>query len=901
VVNAELLATKTRLPRLNAGHVARPRLAASLLEALWHGVVLVSAPAGCGKTTLLAEALPQARLPVGWVTLDAGDNDPSRFWTYFVRALLDIEPQRLAPLLDVLGSPETVPRERLLTAVINVMGERVDDCLLVLDDFESITSPAVHEGICFLCEHLPSPLHLLVASRVDPPLPLARWRARGVLAELRVRELAFTLPEIETLLEHSGVAVSAEEAAVLRQRTEGWVAGLKMACLCLAGSRDRSASLRSLSGANRYIFDYLAQEVLQRQPARIRRFLQETSILERLCGPLCDALTDEVDCQSLLARLESENLFLSTMDDERRWYRYHPLFADVLKNALAATEPGSAKSLHERASRWFESEGLVDEAIDHSLLGGDGQRAVDLLEEEAPGMLGQGRAASLVRVVPRIPEPQLLGSPWLCVSLAWAALMSSDQDLLSSMLSRTSAALARSPETWTPRSRANAARIKGHLLSIQSFAARGQGDIPRAIALCEEAQRQLTGDEPGDRLAHAVNALNLASCLQESGEIARAAPFLEELAEAGRSGGFSYAALTAQASLAEIEMELGRPDRAAEACRKAIEQGKQFPGPMSAAALAHVVMGRLAYRRNDLREAEACLRRGMELAGAGADREALLKGCLAMADLAQAQGETVQALEHLRSARSLGPWITTPPEVGWISAWESRLSLRRGDRASAARWAREAEKSLPISGLPPYAQEPTWLTLARVRIDAADCQELPRYLDGLIQNAERQGRTAVVIEGFLLKALALDRCGSTAEALASLDRAVSLAEPVGFIRVFADEGPPMAALLRRLAAQGAQRAFLSNLLSAMPETPRAPSPDQQSASAGRKLQLAEPLSGRELEVLRLIAAGKSNMEIAFGLFLAVGTVKKHLNNIFGKLGVESRTQALARARELHIL
>jgi len=888
---------------LGADHVARPRLAARLLEALRHGVVLVSAPAGCGKTTLLAEALPQARLPMGWVTLEAADNDPSRFWTYFVRALLDVEPAKLAPLLDVLGSPEPVRTEWLLTAVANVMGERVDECLLVLDDFESVTSPAVHEGIRFLCEHLPPSLHLLMASRVDPPLPLARWRARGVLAELRVQELAFTLPETETLLEHAGVAVSAEDVAVLQERTEGWIAGLKMACLSLAGSRDRSASLRSLSGANRYIFDYLADEVLQRQPARVRRFLQETSILERLCGPLCDAVTGEVGCQSLLAQLESENLFLSGMDDERRWYRYHPLFADVLKNALAASEPGSAKSLHERASRWFESEGLVDEAINHCLLGGDGQRAVGLLEEAAPGMLGQGLAASLVRVIPRVPEPLLLDSPWLCISLAWAALMSNDQDLLSSMLSRTAAALARSPESWTPRSRANTARIKGHLLSIQSFAARGQGDIPRAIALCEEAQLQLTGDDPGDRLAHAVNALHLASCWQESGEIARAAPFLEELAEAGRSGGFSYAALAAQASLAEIEMELGRLDRAAEACRQAIEQGKRLPGPVPGAALAHIVKGRLAYQRNDLREAEACLRRGMELGGSGANREVLLKGFLAMADLAQAQGETEKALEHLRSAGNLGPWIAAPRELGWISAWESRLALRRGDRAFAARWAREAEKSLPLSELPPYEQEPKWLTLARVRIDTADCRELPRYLDGLIRNAERQGRTAVVIEGIILKAMALDRCGSTAEALASLERAVSLAEPARFIRLFSDEGPPMAALLKRLAAQGSHGDFVSNLLSAMsaatPETPRGRSRDRAPTSGA--LQLPEPLSERELEVLRLIAGGKSNKEIAFDLFLAVGTIKKHLNNIFGKLGVESRTQAVARAREMDLL
>ena len=762
----------------------------------------------------------------------------------------------------------------------------------MLDDYQAIASSAIHDGIGFIGEHLPPHLHLVIAARADPPLPLARWRARGGLAEIRAEELAFTSPEAAAFLErNTGTALGEADVTALQRRCEGWIAGLKMAALTLSGGKDIARSIKAFSGANRFILEFLVEEVLDRQSPRVRQFLLQTSVVERLSGPLCNAMTGNDDGQSMLEQLESANLFLTPLDDERRWYRYHQLFADVLRSRLTASEPEHVGGLHRRASEWLEREGLIDGAIGHSLLGGDGDRAVLLLEEEAPRMLAQGQAARLLRYAGRISEPLLLGSPWLCVSFAWAALMANNQDLLFPMLSRTGAALSDIPEKMTPCSRNNVQRIKGHLLSIQSFVARAQGDIPRATGLSEEANRELPGAVPGDRVAHAVNSLNLAACYQESGDVAMAVPFLEELAAAGRDGGFSYAALAAQASCAEIEMQLSRLDRAAVICEEAIEQGRRWggAGPMPGAAPSFIVAGRIRYERNDLDGAAASLHAGIELGEMSENWEPVLMGYLSMAELARAKGDQDAAVAWLGRAGNLGPWVSPPPELRQLPARKCRMALRGGDSVAAGSWAREQELSLPISQRPKHDQELAWLTLVRVRIATGSCGELPEYLDAFIRNAERQGRTGAMIEGLILKALSADRNGAPAEAAKSLERALSLAEPAGYVRIFVDEGSPLAELLRRFGGEGARRDYATRLLDAMPP------------EGGSRHGSSESLSERECEVLRLIAAGRSNKEIAFELFLATGTVKKHANNIFGKLGARSRTQAVARARELGIL
>jgi LuxR family maltose regulon positive regulatory protein len=475
------------------------------------------------------------------------------------------------------------------------------------------------------------------------------------------------------------------------------------------------------------------------------------------------------------------------------------------------------------------------------------------------------------------------------------------QDILAPMLLMIGEALSLSPDVLSAGSRVNLRRIKGHLLSIRSFTAQAGDDLELSMRLSEEAGAELTGDDPGDRLARAVNSLNLADCHRRTGDIGKAIPYYEEMAEAGRKGGYSFAALSAMGNLAEMEMLLLRLDKAVELCAEAIGQSTRWgaDNPLPGAAFAHIVRGQIEYERNDLDEAEKDLRSGIRLGEMGAHREAVLRGCLHMARLGQVRADAASASEYLQRAENMGPWVIEPYDVRCIPAWKAMMALRRGDLDSAMEWARQRGTTLPLSRPPDYRLEFDFLTLVRVKLAAGDCDGLPMNLEALLRSAERQGRIGTLVEALVLLALAHERLGESGEAEKTLSRALSLAEPAGYIRVFADEGKPLAALMERAAVSGTYAQYVMRLLEAM-GIPSTRKPDRAGGPVTAP-GLFEALSEREMEVLGLIEAGKSNKEIADALFLAVGTVKKHTSNIFGKLGVESRTQAIARARKLGIL
>jgi LuxR family maltose regulon positive regulatory protein len=899
VAKSELLVTKTRLPQLSPDWVARPRLSSKLVEALRHKFVLISAPAGYGKTTLVIEALRDFKKPVGWVSLEASDNVPGNFWNYFITALQNVIPGVCQPVLNAMQSPQPPPVEWLLTTIINSMSSHDGDFVLVLDDYHTIESPAIHEAISFIIEHLPPGVHLVIASRIDPPLPLARLRVKGDIAEIRAVDLSFTIEEAAAFLKNmAGITLSEPDLSMLENRTEGWAAGLKMAALSLLGKKDITGYIKAFSGSNRYVLDYLSEEILRQQLPDIKQFLLKTSILERLCGPLCDTLTERSDSQSTLARLEAANLFISPLDDERYWYRYHQLFATILYNQLVRDEPQLVILLHQRASLWYEKEGLTEEAINHALLGGDAERAATILENVAARMLGQNQAITLLGYSSRIPEPIILASPWLCACFAWAALTVNKPEILSKMLSLAVEALNDVPEKLSPYSRANLQRIKGHTLSLQSFVVQAQGDIPRAIQLSEEANRELPATGIDDLLARAVNSLNLAAYYQKTGDITRAVPLLEELITAGRKIDYHFAILAGQGSLADIEMQLSRFDKVTALCNEAIDQGTRWGGlyPLPATSLAYVVLGQLEYEQNELDSATDNLKRGIELGESSYFWEAVIKGYLTMSKLMQVQGNFGLATEYIQRSEKLGPWVTAPPEVQQIPAFKARLALRQGNIAAASEWARQQDISLPLNKLRGYQQEFNYLTLVRVKVAIGNCQGIPEYLDEFINNAGCQERSAAVIEALILKALAMDCLGESAEAEETFDRALSLAGPSGYIRTFIDEGDWIAGLLQGLVTAGKHVVYASKLLGLI--TPQLP---EQSSSRKTVPGIIEAISPRELEVLKLIASGKSNKEIGSTLFLAIGTVKKHTNNIFSKLGVASRTQAIARARDLGII
>ena len=902
ISNAYVVAAKTRMPRLPRDWVERKRLSRALIDALQSTLVLISAPAGYGKSTLLAETLRGRERTVGWVTLDSGDNSPVDFWTCLAAAFSARAPGKCLKLLEVLMSPEPPPDMWVLAALLDAIGDREDDFVLVLDDYHLIESRSIHEAVGFLVEHVPPQVHLVIAGRTDPPMPLSRWRAKGMLTELRAGDLGFSREEAEVFFKTvTGIPICEGDLASLQSRTEGWIVGLKLAALSLKGKADITGAITAFSGSNRYVLDYLAEEALDRQPPETRKFLLETSILKRLCGPPCDAVTGRSDGRSILAGLESVNLFISPMDDERNWYRYHHLFASLLRNALSKEGPETVKRLHLRAGSWYETSDSPEEAVDHFLEGGGFQRAIDVLEKIAHLMLGQGRAASLLRYHARIPAENLRMSPWLCICFAWAALMTNTQDILASMLSMSGEALSLSPDAISAGSRDNLRRIKGHMLSIRSFIAQASDDLPLSMRLSQEADVELSGGDPSDRLARAVNSLNLAACYRKTGELAKAIPFYEEMAAAGRKGGFSYAALSALGSLAEMEMLLSRFDRASGLCAEAIEQSTRWGAgnPLPSAALAHIVRGQLNYERNDLQKAEKDLQSGIRLGERGADRESILRGCLLIARLRQMQNDPEAAAEYMRRAENLGPWVIVPDDARRIPAWKAGLALRRGDMDSAMEWARRREATLPLSQPTEYGVEHDVLTLVRIKLAANVCDGLPQRLEGLIGSAERQGRIGTLIEALVLSALAHERLGESGKAEEILDRALSAGESAGYVRVFVDEGEPLAALLGRAAAGGAHAHYAARLLEAigLPRTDRSSQVSGPVTVPG----LPEAPSERELEVLKLIEAGRSNKEIADVLFLALGTVKKHTSNIFGKLGVESRTQAVARARKLGIL
>ena len=898
--DGQLLATKTRQPQLPLHWITRPRLSGKLREALRCKLLLISAPAGYGKTTLVIEALRDSHKPIGWISLDASENNPINFWAYFITALQNVVPTGGQPIINALQSPQPPPADWLLTNLINMITGIPDDFALVLDDYHVISSPNIHEAMQFLIEHLPPQAHLIIITRSDPPWPLARWRVKGDIAEFRAGDLSFTAEETAAFIRDiTGKTLVESDLATLESRTEGWIAGIKMAVLSLQGKKDISGYIKAFSGTNRYILDYLAEEVLDQQPPDIKQFLIETSILENLSGPLCDTITERSDSQNKLHQLELANLFISPLDDERHWYRYHQLFATILRHQLAKEVPEKEQLLHLRASEWYEKEGITTEAVNHALLGNDTERAAMLVENTAPAMLGQNQAVALLEYASRIPEPIIHASPWLCVCFAWAALTANRSEILMKMLSRAVEALSESPETFSPSSRANLLRLKGHVLSLQSIIAQAQDDIPRAIRLAEEADRELPGNQIDDLLARAVNSLNLSAYYQKTGDITKAIPLIEDLVATGRRSDYHYAILSGRGSLADIQMQLSRLEQASRICHETIKEGTLWGGdfPLPATALAYVVLGKLNYEQNDLKNATVNLNRGIEIGEASFNLEPVLTGYLNLANLSQAENNPGKAMECIRRAENVGPWVVIPPEVQQLPAWKTRLVLRQGDFATASNWARQQEIALPLSQLPGYRQEFAYLTLIRVNLATGNCQGIPGYLDNFINNAMRQQRNSSVIEALILKALAQDCLSEPDKAEETFRQALALAEPAGYIRIFIDEGTPLVRLLQKVA-DGSPGDYASRLL----EIIAPPTNNQIFQPASPVIPgLIEPLSERELEILKLIAAGRSNKEIGDTLFLAIGTVKKHTNNIFGKLSVASRTQAIARARELGIL
>ncbi len=902
-----LLATKLHMPGQRPGFVARPRLVGALGE----GLVLVCAPAGFGKTALLADWLRAGAWPVAWLSLDAGDSDPVRFWRHVVAALDRARPgigERVVPLL---GSPPA-SFEGLVTALINELAVLPGDneMVLVLDDYHLVNARQVHTSLAFLLEHLPPGLHLVLASRSDPPLPLARLRAGGQLAELRTDDLRFTAEEAAAMLsESAGAALPAAAVAALVARTEGWAAGLQLAALSLRGRSDIAGFVAAFSGSHRFILDYLTGEVLDGQPEQVREFLLETSVLERLSGGLCDAVTGRDDGQAMLEHVEQAGLFLTPLDEVRGWWRYHRLFADLLRARVQQQRPGRFAVLHRAAAAWYEEHGLADDAIGHALAAGDTAWAARLIEQHFDATLYlRSEGATAQRWLAALPAELVQTRIRLLVAQGLLAATLGRAEAMEPLLDTAERALAGAApavdEPFEP-SVGKAASMLGNIPAVvalgRSFLAQLRGDAEGTAAFASQALAKAGGD---DQLLSSTAQGLLAAAEWLRGRLADAEQvFVSSITgwQAGQQTSWGVY------QLGQVQRAQGRLDAAAETYQKTLDiAAESGPSPAPPAGPAYVGLAEVAYQRNELDTALRLVTEGIALCRQFLYPAPLGTGLVTLAWIRQAQGDPGGALEAMGEAgrAALGPGVTGL--LNPVPAQRARLLLAQGDVAAAAYWAEE--RGLGPDDEPGYPREPEYLVLARVLLARGRPAQALKLLERMLATASGQGRTASVIEIGALRALALAACGDRDAAVDVLAQALVLGCPQGYVRVFADESAPMAALLARLvtaqkaeraAARGVPRGCLARVLWAF-------GGKDNLQGAGRPTAVAVPglveqLTARELEVLVLLAAGMPNPRIAEQLVVTLDTVKKHVSHVLGKLGAANRTEAVARARQLSLI
>jgi LuxR family maltose regulon positive regulatory protein len=896
-----LLRTKLCVPRTGDGLIIRPPLNQWLTEGARRRLTLVCAPAGFGKTTLLAQWARASGMPVAWLTLDEGDDDPARFWRYFAAALRTLGGDAVEDASPLLMSGVRV-EEAVLDLLINDLVEGSEDRVLIVDDYHLIRSGEIHRGLSYVVEHLPDTLHLVLAGRTVPPWRLSRLRGRGQVTELGAADLRFAPDEVGAFLTRTmRLELSPEEVDALAASTEGWVAGLQLEALSWRSRADYWRRLGGLTGADREVFDYLSEEVLGGQPKSVREFMMRTSITDRLDGSLCEVLTGHEDGQETLEGLERANLFVFPVDEERRYYRYHQLFARFLRQRLQREHPEEVQELHLKAAGWYRRNDHPVEAVRHSLRGRDFETAVDLLESVGEGMLERGEVATLLEWLEAMPGEVVDSRARLALLRAWALAHSGRLEVVDSVLRRVEGHLSAANGSTDGDSAVRTEKVVDKTLGL-----RGEVAAVRArVAAINEDARAVTEFSreallwlPRENLRLRGNvALDMAHGYNLTGEVREADAAFAEAAAASEAAGNLRSTLIALWYRSSVKAVLGRLDEAAElaeGCLEVAQKEQNRETPVS--GTAHVAVAQVLYERDELDDAERFFEEGVRRGKRGGEVKIVTAGYIGLARLAMARGRNEDALELMRRARRLASW----PHIG---AWQARVHLAAGNVAAAARWGNEygAEHE------DPYPRDLERLTSARILLARNETDAALALLERLLAKAESQGRVSHAIEALLLSALARETLGETDDATSAALRAASLAEAGGFRRILVDEGAPLATLLakaiRRLRwKSGIEHGDASvRYLGEIVETIRVGAAAQGHHDSEKVPSASEPLTEREREVLRLVAAGLSNGQIADELYLALGTVKSHIHHIYGKLLVSSRTQAVERARELDLL
>ena len=911
VATSPLLETKLYIPKWRPGLVPRARLIERLDQGIERKLTLVSAPAGFGKSTVLAEwlaASPATERPAAWVSLDQSDNDPAFFWAYFIAALQTIRSGVGGNALSLLHSPQPPPIESVLTTFINEINAIEDDFALILDDFHVIDAQPVHSAIAFLLDHLPPQMHLLIAGRADPPLPLSRLRGSGELTELRASDLRFTPDEAAAFLnEVMGLDLSAADVAALETRTEGWIAGLQLAALSMRGREDIPGFIRAFAGDDRYIVDYLVEEVLQRQPERVRSFLLQTSILDRLSGPLCDAVTGREDGKGVLEALERGNLFVVPLDDKRHWYRYHHLFADVLRAHSMEEQPDRVPTLHRRAAAWFEERDMAAEAIEQARAAGDHETVARLLAANFEEFQRIGQYTSISNWSASLPEEMVRKRPRLALIHATAAVVTDDNLQATRRLTSWAEDAIKVIEDggeFDPSDDVDGTvvgaegleALKGELLALKLIHSVRKLPPEEVAGIADQALELLP---PGHRVRGMLHMIG-AGLQMELSDLKSALPNLERVVDEARRAQSPSLLAGVLGHRGQVYVAMGRLEEGRRSYEEALLAGQKASTEASLLMCSlHTGLAEVLLERADLAGATHHAAKALEFAGKSPTRSPVLYARTTAAQVLLAAGDTKAAIEQLEEVRAFAP---SPRFSSFLSSVKFKIYCRTGDLEAAGDVVRERELSPNVAVDRNNEEEMT--AYARYLVACGDYGDAAQVLSRVLPIVLNGGRVQHEIDALVLQVLAYELLGERALAVESLGRATMLGEPGRFNRTFTGEGPVITGLVEELAkavqrgrdpAETGSPSYLTDLLrekGVKPETASA-----QSAAAG----LAEPLTAREVEILHLVAAGMRNQAIADHLFISLSTVKRHIANAYGKLGVSHRTEAVARANELNLL
>ena len=899
-----LLATKLHCPSTPPKRVHRPHLIQRLNEGLEFGrqITLVSAPAGFGKTTCISEWVNALDCPVTWLSLDPVDDDPGRFFIYLVAALQKVDDNLGREIKSVLRSGQLPPSEIISTTLSNDIQELEGRFLLVLDDFQVIQDRIILQVLEKLITNLPQPLHLVLLTREDPPLPLARLRANNQMTEIRAGDLRFTSSEASRFLnEVMGLSLSQADIAVLEDRTEGWIVGLQLAGLSVRDRANPSSFIATLSGSHRFILSYLTEEVLTRQSEEIQSFLLQTSVLDRLSGDLCNAVTGRTDGHALLERLLSANLFLIPLDDEQRWYRYHHLFADLLRDLQNALQKDKTAELHQRASQWYAQAGMgergpfVSEAIQHALAAADYAMAVHLVESHAMGMILRGYVKTVEGWMQAIPPESGSQSPKANMAFAWMHLLHGTLAQASPYLERAQAAF--SGPQMRPHLGEEDTSLKAEWLALQSNLLNAQGKPAESLAL---ANRALEMTPEKDHYVRSLIYLGLADAYQQMDDYVHAVDAFQMIVQHGRAAANFIVELLGLTGLSAMALRHGQLHLAFEIASQGVDRVEHSGSLPPISAAIYGELGQVYYQWNQLEQAHRFFLRATQVSTLSGYSDAEIIYVVIRSRLYQVEGDLAASAREIQEAVDLlqggaPAWVRSE-----VISQQVRLYLAQDNPAAAETVLRQSGVSIQDE----ITHKTDLIHLAYLRLmlhrGAQDYQndklrqrsELARRI---IASAEAGQRIETALQALLLLALIQSLSGDTKGSLELLDQALGLAEPEGYIRIFLDEGAPVAALLRHAQEQGIHSDYVKELLALFP------SPTGESNLPQKIGELIEPLTERELEILRLIYEGCSNQEIARRLVITLHTVKKHNSNIYTKLGVNSRTQAVARARQLRLL